>query len=82
MYAVIPSPQFRRAYRKLDTPLQNEVDRTIGLLSDNPRHPSLHTHKRRGKGEVWQARVTRNCRLYFLMEGDTLTLISVGPHEK
>ncbi len=82
MYTLIPTPQFRRAYRKLDSRIQHQVDKALGLLSENPRHASLHAHKRRGEDEIGQARVTRSYRLYLRMAADTITLLHVGPHEK
>ena len=78
----IYSPRFLRAYKKLPMTIREQTDRCIELLESNPYHPSLHVHKRRGEGEVWQARITRSYRLFFAMEGQTITLISVEPHEK
>ena len=82
MYTITPSPQFDKKYRQLTQDIRRYVDKTLDLLRENPYHPSLHTHKRRGEKEVWQARVTRNYRLYFEMEGDIIRLVSVVPHEK
>jgi len=82
MYTIIPSPQFRRSYRKLSRQIQNQVDKAANLLSDNPLHPSLRTHKRKGDSDIWQARVTLSHRLFFHLEGNNITLIDVVPHEK
>jgi len=75
-------PNFKRDYRKLPAAIRDRVDKTLRLLGVNPRHPSLRAHKREGEDDIWQARVTQNYRLYFQMEGDTITLLAVGPHEK
>lgn len=82
MHTILASPQFMRSYRQLSPTLQLQVDKQIRLLRQNPHHPSLRTHKRRGEGDVWQARITGNYRLFFTMEGDTISLLTVGPHEK
>lgn len=82
MYKVIPTPQFERAYKRLNQKIQNQVDKTIDLLIINPRHPSLHTHKRNDDKMIWQARVTHNYRLYFQMQGESIILLSVTAHEK
>ncbi len=82
MYKVIPTPQFERAYKRLDRKIQDQIDRTIDLLIIDPRHPSLHTHKRKDDKTVWQARVTHNYRLYFQMQGEGIILLSVTAHAK
>ena len=79
---LIYSPGYLRAYRKLTPEIRELVDKQCAILAIDPHYPSLRTHKRRGEGEVWQARITGNYRLFFTMEGDTITLLTVGPHEK
>jgi mRNA-degrading endonuclease RelE of RelBE toxin-antitoxin system len=79
---VIRTKRFDQAYAKLPAEIQRQAVEQLLRLEVDPQHPSLHTHKRRGEGDVWQARVTRSYRLFFRMEGDTITLIDVGPHEK
>ena len=79
---LVTTTRFWRDYNKLNPTIQNQVDKALELLAENPHHPSLHTHKRRGEKEVWQARVTRGHRLYFEMEGDIIRLVSVVSHEK
>jgi mRNA-degrading endonuclease RelE of RelBE toxin-antitoxin system len=75
------SPAFLKAYAKLSAELRNRVDKQLVLLAENPHHPSLRTHKRQDEENLWQARITRNHRLYFQMDGDTIDLIFLGPHE-
>lgn len=79
---LIATKQFWRGYDKLPESIQGQVDRTLTLLEENPHHPGLRIHKRQGEKDVWQARVTRNYRLYFQMEGETITLLSISAHEK
>jgi len=79
---VVRTPRFDRAYNKVPLPIQSQAIKQLLLLEENPHHPSLRTHKRRGEEGVWQARITRDYRVYFLMESDTITLLDIGPHEK
>ncbi len=79
---LIYSPAFLKAYEKLSAELRDQVDKQLTLLADNPHHPSLRTHKRRGEEYLWQARITRNYRLFFRIEGSIIALVSLGPHEK
>ena len=79
---LIASTRFWRDYHKLPGPMQAQVDKTLALLEENPHHSGLHTHKRQGEKEVWQARVTRSYRVYFKIEDDTVHLLTVVAHEK
>jgi len=79
---LICSARFLRAYQKLSQAGRRQTDKTLRQLEADPHHPSLRTHKRRGEGAIWQTRITREYRLYFLMQGDTITLLHVGPHAK
>ncbi len=79
---LIYSAAFLKAYSKLTPELRDQVDKQLLLLAYNPHHPSLHTHKRRGQEHLWQARITRSYRLFFRMEGSTITLVDAASHEK
>lgn len=79
---LIYSPTFLKAYTKLPAQIRGHVDKQIAILAANPHHPSLRTHKRRGEDDLWQARITRNYRLYFRLDASVITLIWVGPHDK
>jgi hypothetical protein len=52
----------------------------VAFLLDDIRHPSLHAKKY--DAERWQARVTRDWRFYFRIEGDTYMLLDIMPHPK
>ena len=82
MYEIVFSAPYDRFYRKLTPELQRKTDATIQQLRLDPRHPSLHTHKREGQPDMWQARVTKSYRLFFRLEHHVITLLSVEPHEK
>ena len=79
---LVYSPAFLKAYAGLSAELREQTDKQLALLAVNPHHPSLRTHKRRGEKNTWQARITRSHRVYFEMEGETMTLLVMGPHEK
>ena len=81
-FTILTTPGYDRDYQKLPARIQGNVDQQVLRLRLNPHHPSLRTHKRRGEGEVWQARITQSYRLFFRMEGNTITLLTIGPHEK
>ncbi len=54
----------------------------VRLLAENLRHPSLHAKKYDETQDLWQARVNKDWRFYFTIEGDTCVVLDVIPHPK
>lgn len=52
------------------------------LLRDNLRHPSIRAKKYDESRDVWQGRVNRDWRFYFLIKEDTYVILEVLPHPK
>jgi mRNA-degrading endonuclease YafQ of YafQ-DinJ toxin-antitoxin module len=76
------SPGFDRDYKKLGRILQQQVDKTIANLLDNPRLPGLNRERVKGSKEAWSCRVTRAVRIiYRLRDPKTIELLLVGPHD-
>lgn len=73
--------RFRTDYERLPQRLQHRVDKALGFLLENPRHPSLRIKKLKGHETRWEARVTLHYRLTFTLEGDTYVLLRVGTHD-
>ena len=69
-------------YRDLPRPIQRKFDKQLGYLLVDLRHPSLKAKKYDEARNVWQGRVDRNYRFYFLIQGDTYYVLSVIPHPK
>ena len=77
------SPRFKKAYKNLPAELQGKVKKTIKLLAENPRHPSLQTKPIQGAVGIYEARVDRDCRLtYERLADDILLLRVVGKHDE
>lgn len=76
------SPHFSRSYEKAPIAIQQAFDKQSALLLENPHHPSLRTKKYGAKGDAWQARITRDWRFYFTIEGDTFRLHEMRAHPK
>jgi hypothetical protein len=51
-------------------------------LVENLRHPSLRVKKYDESRDLWQARVTRSWRFYFLIQDDTYIITDIIPHPK
>ena len=69
-YASLP-PTVRKAFAK-----------QLRFLLANLMHPSLRAKKYDEGADLWQARVTRDWRFYFKIEGDEYVVISIIPHPK
>ncbi len=68
----------------LEAPLavQKAFDKQLKLLVENFRHPSLRAKKYDASRNVWQARVNRDWRFYFVISGDTYLILNIIPHPK
>ena len=75
----------RTALRQLGnaTPvIRKAFYKQAGLLLDNLYHPSLHAKKYDESKNVWQARVNRDWRFYFVLRDDVCVILSVIAHPK
>ena len=76
-----PTERFAEDYARLPQRLQQRVDKALGLLLENPQHPSLQIKKIKGHEHRWEGRVTLHYRFIFSIEGDTYRLLRVGTHD-
>lgn len=74
--------RFTKSYAGVPPEIQRAFDRKLALLLSNLRHPSLRAKKYDETRGIWQARVTRGWRFYFVIEGDLYRLIDLMPHAK
>ncbi|MDO8624286.1 MAG: type II toxin-antitoxin system RelE/ParE family toxin [bacterium] len=69
-------------YHALSTIVRRLADKQLDFLVKNLRHPSLKAKKYdEGRG-VWQARITRDYRTYFLIDEDRYVILAVTKHPK
>ena len=54
----------------------------VELLQQSLRHPSLRAKKYDEARNLWQARVNRDWRFYFLIRGDAFIIVTITPHPK
>ena len=76
-----PTARFAADYDALPQQLRQRVDKALGLLLENPRHPSLQVKKMEGYDNRWEGRVTLHYRFTFSIDGDTCVLLRVGTHD-
>ena len=67
-----------------DAPLkmQKAFDKQARLLAHNLLYPSLHAKKFSESEDLWQARITKDWRFFFKIEGGTYVIVSIVPHPK
>jgi mRNA-degrading endonuclease RelE of RelBE toxin-antitoxin system len=76
-----PTERFAKDYARLPQRLQDRVDKALGLLLENPGHPSLQIKKNKVYENRWEGRVTLQYRFVFSIEGDAYLLLRIGTHD-
>ena len=74
--------RFRQSYADAPIAVQRAFDKQVLLLKHNIRHPSLHAKKYDVIQDIWQARVNRSWRFYFIITGDIYRMLDIIPHPK
>ena len=74
------TPHFKREFQKLNQDVRDAFEKQVQFLLLDIRHPSLRAKKYDEARDIWQARVTRNVRMYFTIRGDTYILLNIRKH--
>ncbi|MFA4890170.1 MAG: hypothetical protein WC587_00835 [Candidatus Paceibacterota bacterium] len=74
--------RFVRQLESFPIDTQNKFYKQLNFLLNNIRHPSLHAKKYDETKGIWQARVDKNIRFYFQIDGETYILLGVERHKK
>jgi len=62
--------------------VQKAFFKQVKFLEQNLLHPSLHAKKYDESQDLWQARVNRAWRFYFVIQDETYIILRVIPHPK
>lgn len=78
------TPRFKRSYKKLLQKVKDDFDKKIYLFVENPRDPSLGTHKLKGNlEECFAFKLIDGFRvLFFFNSPEEISFIDIGPHDK
>jgi len=74
--------KFERSYRQLPENIKQKTDKQLSLLTNNFRHPSLHTKKIKGRESIWEVRIDYHYRLTFEIIEETIFLRVAGHHDE
>ena len=77
---VAREPRFIKEFAALPPAIQKRAKKQLALFLQNPRHPSVYAKKMKGKGNIWEGRITRDYRFTFEVIGDLYKLRRIGPH--
>lgn len=77
------SRAFLRDFGRLSAAMRKTTDKSVELLAQNLRYPSLRVKKMEPKKlNIWKARVSRGYRMTFLKKKNEIILLGVGPHNR
>jgi mRNA interferase RelE/StbE len=79
---LLRSIHFERSYAKAPQQVQRAFDKQSLLLLQNLHHPSLRAKKYDESEGLWQARVNKSWRFYFLIQDDVYYIVDIVPHPK
>jgi hypothetical protein len=73
------TPNFWKAYKKLNFEIKEKVQNTFRLWKRNPRHPSLRFKK---IGKIWSVRIDMNYRALALYKNEIFYWFWIGNHDE
>jgi mRNA interferase RelE/StbE len=71
-----------RSFSEAPATIKKAFLKQAAFLVQNLHHPSLRAKKYDEAQHRWQARVNRDWRFYFTIEGDTYVILDIIPHPK
>jgi len=74
-------PGFQKALNKFPKSVKVKFRKQITYLINDIRHPSLHAKRYEGAEKVWQCRVDKSIRFYFVIEKDAYILLDIRHHD-
>ncbi|MEG4852384.1 type II toxin-antitoxin system mRNA interferase toxin, RelE/StbE family [Microcoleus sp. B5-D4] len=92
MRSLVLASSFKRAFKSLirqEPEMEEKIAERLELLANDPFHPSLKTHKLKGKlSGAWACTVEYDCRIVFNFKKysdsdvEEILLIDIGSHDE
>ncbi len=76
------TPKFKRSFDNFPKHIRDKFYKQTTHLIKNIRHPSLKAKKYSEKLDIWQARIDKSVRFYFLIDKDRYVLLDIKKHSK
>jgi len=81
-FKIYASSKFKKEYEKLNTLEKDALKKKTRILSTNPFHPSLRTHKVIGYKDTFEFSVNMDIRVIWRYESDReIVLSEIGHHD-
>ena len=75
-------PRALKALEEAPAEVRKAFFKQAAFLEKDLRHPSLQAKKYDESKDRWQARINRDWRFYFKIQGHEYVVISIIPHPK
>ncbi|MBI4159730.1 hypothetical protein HY504_01055 [Candidatus Wolfebacteria bacterium] len=72
--------RFSKQLESFSESVQGKFWKQLNYLLRDLRHPSLRSKKYDESRGIWQARVDKSTRFYFLIDGDKYILLEIKKH--
>ncbi len=76
------SPTALEIYEGLPPGLRKKAAKQFEYLASDLRHPSLHAKKYNEANGIWQGRIDRSWRFYFVIIDDLYFIFDIRVHPK
>ncbi len=80
MRIVLTKPA-QKQFKKLHPTIKKKFIKQVAFLDINPKHTSLRT-KKMVHSLFYEARIDRQYRFRFIWEKNSISIISIGPHDE
>lgn len=77
----VTTPQFWKAFQKLQTDTQTKARDVYKLWKENPNHPSLHFKRIHSTNLIYSVRIGLGYRAIGLLEDETMIWFWIGSHQ-
>lgn len=76
------SENFIAGIQSLSMEAKKALRQKLGIMLQNPRHPSLRTKKIQGRNGILEASITMSIRITWEYTEDGIFLRNIGEHDK
>ena len=69
--------------RKKNPQLLKKINKQLRLFKENPKHPSLRTHKLQGGlSNSWSITIERSIRMIYYVSNNKIVFFVIGTHDE
>lgn len=78
----LTAERFRKAFKDLPKPVQQQARKAYKLFSQNPHHPSLHFKQIHPQQPIYSVRIDRDHRAVGVRNRDEVVWFWIGSHKE